>query len=137
MTTLIERLYSAGTGTRDLDAEIVAQQNNALVKPYPPATDFGPSSKWQFWSLDGQHFLGNESRFPVPPVTTSLDAAMGLAKRVLDHTEMRLDIDTHGGTRAIVEHEHAIHIGNGLSPSLALCIAVLKASQPTTNKETQ
>ena len=57
--------------------EIVAALNNAIVKPYPPSTDFGPSARWQFWSKDGQHFLGNERKLPVFDLG-SLDAAKAL-----------------------------------------------------------
>jgi len=42
---LIDKI-EASTGPDDLiDASIVAFLNKALLKPYPPATDFGPSNK--------------------------------------------------------------------------------------------
>lgn len=79
---LIERLEAATGPDRELDAAIVAHLNNASVRRYPPQTDFGPGARWQFWSLDGAHFLGNESKFPVPALTASLDAALALVERV-------------------------------------------------------
>lgn len=66
-----------------VDAAIVAALNNAIVKKYPPSTDFGPSARWQFWSKDGEHFLGNESKYPILSYTTSLDAAQALHDAVL------------------------------------------------------
>ncbi len=92
---LLTRLEAASGGDRELDALVVARQNNALLKPYPPATDFGPSAKWQFWSLDGKHFLGNESKFPVPPLTASMDAVRALARKhgFYINSEPRFHID--------------------------------------------
>ena len=77
---LIGRLKKATSGSEALEAEIAAFRNNAIVKPYPPSDDFGPHDHWQFWSLDGLHFLGNESRAPfkLSPWTRSIDAASGL-----------------------------------------------------------
>lgn len=76
--TLSERVEALEGADRSVDAEIIAALNNALVKPYPPATDFGPHDRWQFWSLDGKHFLGSEAKFNVPLLTSSIDAALTL-----------------------------------------------------------
>lgn len=80
---LIAKLAEAKEGTSELDALIVACLNDALLKPYPPQTDFGPSNRWQFWSLDGAHFLGNEgaTRFKVERLTTSVDAILALIEK--------------------------------------------------------
>lgn len=129
MTPILTRLEEGGS--RELDAEIVALLNKATVRLYPPSDDFGPRAKWQFWSLDGAHFLGNESKFPVEPVTTSVDAALALAERVLPGCdpgvclEQRLEtgrtiwagwVDLNPGTSQFAA-----------TPAAALCLAILKA----------
>jgi len=86
--------------SRDVDAMIVATLNNAIVKPYPVTDDFGPRNKWQFWSIDGKHFLGSESRFPVPAYTRSLDEAEDLRREKLP--ELRLVIEHHKDGRSYV-----------------------------------
>lgn len=69
-----ERAELAEGPDRELDALIIAKTIGAQLKPYPPSDDFGPKATWQFWSSDGRHFLGNESKFPVPELTKSVDA---------------------------------------------------------------
>ena len=73
---LIEELKKAEKGSTELDARIVALLNNAVVKRYPPSDNFGPHDYWQFWSKDGKHFLGSESKFPIRPHTTDLQCAV-------------------------------------------------------------
>lgn len=77
---VISRLLVADDGSEELDADIVALLNHAVVRRYPPTDDYGPKNRWQFWSSDGHHFLGNEGqlRFKVYQYTTSLDRAMSL-----------------------------------------------------------
>lgn len=88
--TLIERLETVKEGSRELDAAIVAILNDCIVRPYPPTDDFGPRNKWQFWSSDGKHFLGSESKFPVQPFTTSIDAVAVLMKKSLLGADLEL-----------------------------------------------
>jgi hypothetical protein len=76
---IIAALAKASGPAPQLEAEMTALRCHALLRPYPPQTDFGPGAKWQFWSLDGFHFLGNESKFKVPPVTSSVDCALASA----------------------------------------------------------
>lgn len=131
-TELVARLEATSAGSRGLDAAITAHLNGALLKPYPPATDFGPSAKWQFWSLDGAHFLGNESKFPVPPFTTSLDAALALAERVLPGWLWNLAAETYGCDAELFSPRGECWDGHGpatgATPALALCIAILRAT---------
>lgn len=78
MKDLIERLKLAVKPDPSLDAAIVAELHQAIVRPYPPTDDFGPKARWQFWSRDGAHFLANESKWPVLPYTKSIEAALTL-----------------------------------------------------------
>lgn len=76
MQDILKRLEAMSEGEEKIEAEIVAWINHAVLKPYPPATDFGPQSHWQFWSADEKHFLGNESKFPIAPITRDMDYAL-------------------------------------------------------------
>jgi hypothetical protein len=123
MLGLADRCETAKGPSPQIDAEIVALRNNALVKPYPPQTDFGPGQKWQFWSLDGLHFLANEShaQFKVLPVTASLDAAMTLVPEEAWWSAMRSPCaDTF-------DAEVAEQQSRAATPALALCAAALRA----------
>lgn len=77
---IIDRLEKADGPSRELDAQITASLNSAVLKPYPQTDDYGPKAKWQFWSMDGAHFLGNENKFAVEPVTSSIDAAVAMCE---------------------------------------------------------
>ena len=132
---LIERLEAATGPDQELDATIVAHLNNASVRRYPPQTDFGPGARWQFWSLDGAHFLGNESKFPVPPLTASLDAALALVERVrpgawieVSGPRKYLNIPTPSPGRWRAEADDGI--GWGATPAIALLIALLRTLEP-------
>ena len=128
---LIERLEAATGPDRELDAAIVAHFNNASVRRYPPQTDFGPGARWQFWSRDGAHFLGSESKFPVPPLTASLDAALALVERVrpgawieMSGPRKYLNIPAPVPNRWRVEVDE--RIGWGSTLAIALLIALLR-----------
>jgi hypothetical protein len=128
---LAERCEAA-TGPDDrIDAEIVAALNDALLKPYPPQTDFGPGQRWQFWSLDGKHFLGNEAKHPfkVLPVTASLDAAMTLAEGRGGEVTFFKD----GTAKAYLWQPYPLAVeAKGTTPALALCAAALRSRSQTT-----
>ncbi len=83
LASLIAEVEKLTAPSREVDARVVAFLNRAMVKPYPPTDDFGPRDRWQFWTLDGAHFLGSEGRFPVPPLSASIDAVVALIEREL------------------------------------------------------
>ncbi len=126
---LAERCEQASGPGERLDAEIVAALNDALLKPYPPQTDFGPGQRWQFWSLDGKHFLGNEARppFRVLPFTASLDAAMTLVVKD-DRIELAgLNDSWTAMINPTPSGERGRWTGFAPTPALALCAAALRA----------
>ena len=132
MNDLIKRLEEAETGSWVLDAAITAYFAAAEVRPYPPQTDFGPSFKWQFWSEDGKHFLGNESKFPVYAWTTSINCAIEKAKQVLPEMNCYgFDCDPVGAdayvSRNNVQSGHWVIAAEAKTPALALCIATIRA----------
>lgn len=128
MGDLIEKLRAATGPNRDLDAAIVAALNNAMVKPYPPHS--GGDGGWQFWSMDGQHFLGNAHKFPVPLYTTSIDAALTLVpegKRwCMFGPKYSVSV---GAPSAFVEGVEMDFEGQGATVTIALCIAALLARE--------
>lgn len=119
LNELIERVAGLTGPDREVDAEIVAMLNDAMVKRYPPSNDFGPKDRWQFWSLDGKHFLGNESKYPVPHYTSSVEVAMTLVR---DAHAWQLQ---YGGDKfyALMANGQ----GSSSTPALALCLAALRA----------
>jgi hypothetical protein len=132
MTDLITRLEEAETGSRELDAAITAYFAAAEVRPYPPQTDFWASFKWQFWSEDGKHFLGNESKFPVYAWTTSISCAISKAKQVLPEMNCYgFDCDPKGAyayvSRNNVQSGHWMFESRAKTPALAFCIATIRA----------
>lgn len=135
LTELADRCEKATGPDERLNAEIVAALNDALLKPYPPQTDFGPGQRWQFWSLDGKHFLGNEAKHPfkVPPFTASIDDAMTLVPegwRLIDMCETVIEGDLPWYVR-LREKRFDVPPGSahsdGATPALALCAAALRA----------
>lgn len=126
---LIAALEKAEAPDRDFDSAIVALNNNSLCRPYPPSDDFGPKNRWQFWSLDGRHFLGSETKFKVPYYTSSIDAALTLTGGVAWHLEYS---DDDNEFRASLFDGHDWKHGiSWKSAAIAICIAALKARSGT------
>lgn len=128
LSALIARLEAAEVGSRELDAEIAramgwevhnARRNGLWVVPF------------------GEHDTCDpEAMFALGNYTTSLDAALALAERVLDG--WRWSVQQLGPN-----YEASLTLPNGVfllssdtevyaigkNPALALCIAILKAKQ--------
>jgi len=120
MSDLIERLEKAEAGSVPLDCEVVRQFGYHV-----------PEGTWQGWhDPDGNH-IG------LPPkVTTSLDAALALAERVLPgHVFYSIDHMAVINLRNICvaqvsgEADGCAGEGEAATPALALCIAILRAAK--------
>jgi hypothetical protein len=107
MTDLIKRLEEAKAGSADLDREV----HFALGLVKRPRPGFSVN---------------------VPVVTTSLDAALALAERLFPGAEVYVgrqegqwdaDCEPVGCDRSAMFVDH-----KGATPALALCIAILKAT---------
>ena len=61
----------------EIEAEVVAILNEASLVKYP-SNDQPSGARWQFWSKDGAHFLGNESKFTIPKFLSSIEATRTL-----------------------------------------------------------
>lgn len=110
MSDLITRLEEAAEGSRELDVAIYAHIKGI-------ADDIA-ERHWQAFS----------------PVTTSIDAALALAERVLPEMNCIGFDKTPSGVEAYVsrnnvDSKHWVVTGeHPSSPALAICIAILKAN---------
>ena len=112
---LIERLEAAGEGSRELDAEI--------------ARLFGGQAIARFGDWDCRED-GTGIWRPLPRYSSSLDAALALAERVLpDLTKINVWTYVRGKHHhcEIETDEDEFDALNASTPALALCIAILKA----------
>ena len=135
---LIERLEAAGEGSRELDALLWLRFNRPHYQGGVEALEM------RTW-YDGRGHLiletdaGEEvaDTLGISPVTTSLDAALALAERVLPGWLWQVTTITTaiGGIRkpfAVVmnpddDNDDIRTFGEATTPALALCIAILKA----------
>ena len=107
---LVARLEGASEGSRELDAEI------DVVFPSPGTP---PNYEWP--------------RELVPAYSTSLDAALALASRVLPGWDFIVGRTNGGLTIHAQVGPGEMQFGN--TPALALCIAVLRAKEPQPDGE--
>lgn len=114
---LIEKLEGAAEGCHDMDAAIFSALGFQLERDTV-------SGEWVYREPEP---LGGW--YTVPPVTTSIDAALALIERKLPgwywglgaHSATLLDDADEGGIRIDVSAK---------TPALALCIALLQALTP-------
>lgn len=119
MTDLHQRLSDATEGTRELDALVWC----ALT----------PGAKMTDTSWAGV-VMADGSKCFAEPVTTSLDAALALASRVLPRCRCMVERDFDDAGWAMVQRapEYAKIMTNGNTPALALCLAILSAKATDT-----
>ncbi|WP_374387183.1 hypothetical protein [Brevundimonas sp.] len=117
-TDLITKLEEAGEGSRELDA-LIEDVFDPLI------TCDGPGSH--------ADFVGDEQfEADVGHYTTSLDAALALAERVLP--DARVQMNTGTGWVRLVTTDGRYDYGffaaaHASTPALALCAAILRASE--------
>ncbi len=120
--TLLSRLQDAPVGTRELDREVAAVVNQ------------GP-----FIETIGT----NKFEIDPPDYTTSLDAALALAERVLPDHEWSVgclpvsddaDYEEHHNFGALLYSRYTKPydaMAHGATPALALCAAIIAAKEGT------
>lgn len=127
ITSLIEQLEGASEGSVELDALIYSHLSCTLI---PRRADYRPRRRWP----DGSVTLQRK-------VTTSLDAALALAERVLPGwwwTAGRCGLTCHAsvgpdskfiGEPDLSKFDSGFHadVPNPSTPAIALCIAILRA----------
>jgi hypothetical protein len=128
MTDLIKRLEEAEAGSRELDALVFRRFGGPLPKEF---AGYGVGLTWQ---ADGSATMPvgeMQVRYDPPPLTTSLDAALALAERVLPGLYMwKVEFDDEPTSTPASAKVYAKRDGQGsaLTPALALCAAILKAT---------
>jgi len=132
---LVERLEKAEGGSRELDAEIALLEGWTLQKM--------KGDRQPYWRKPGvTHWFSREHDGP-PMYTTSIDAAVALAERLLprwsgvvdfgrDAPMRRADIYSHVKEMGEDEYGEPVEIrdfswGEARTPALALTAAVLRA----------
>ena len=132
---LIERLEAAGEWSRELDAEIAVWSAYRGAVRIVDAREESIFRHQPGWCRDA-----NDISILAPNYTTSLDAALALAERVLPGWEFGTYIsrpDVHGNRQTKIEarrwqdvapeYAFACASSSARTPALALCIAILKA----------
>ena len=130
--TLIERLEKAGEGSRELDAEIATAMGWTVHNARRNGLWVIPFGEYETCDPDAMFRLGE--------FTTSLDAALALAERTGLRPYMA-DATIKGRWRWMLENPpllgdlEAEPWTNGVAatPALALCLAVLRATQEQPN----
>lgn len=116
ITSLIEKLEGADVGSVELDARIYSHLNCTLMSR---RADYKPRRRWP----DGSVTLQRK-------VTTSLDAALALAERVLPGWAWDVARESSGLYRAGLykpKSSFMVAVSEKSTPALALCAAVLRA----------
>ena len=122
---LIERLEAGGEGSRELDAEIAVWSAYRGAVCIVDAREESIFRHQPGWCRDA-----NDISILAPNYTTSLDAALALAERVLpDLTKINVWTYVRGKHHhcEIETDEDEFDALNASTPALALCIAILKA----------
>lgn len=121
ITSLIEKMEGAEAGSVELDARIYSHLNCTLM---PRRADYKPRRRWP----DGSVTLQRK-------VTTSLDAALAAAERVLPGWTWEITIDGCGSVQGAPEmwpeglaapDRDGVYV-TAQTPALALCAAILRA----------
>ncbi len=135
LSALIARLEAAEVGSRELDAEICV-----LLQYGGPnsegAVNVRTDSDWE-GDLLFEHG-DDECCNTIPPVTTSLDAALALAERVLKGWAWEIRLDESGASvqaapvwwmEGLAAPDEGGVSCEAAAPALALVIAILRAKQ--------
>jgi len=142
MTTqdLIARLEGAGEGSREIDALIWRALEPEQVDSICGFRGLIYAGH-RYDKAEKAEYIRMMAGISAPPFTTSLDAALALAERVLPEMFWSLGFLPDAEDPAWEEHHHnfaALHpylhvsdprdaLGYGATPALALCIAILRA----------
>jgi hypothetical protein len=134
--SLIARLEAAEVGSRELDAEIAVLTRWPALGNIPHWVHDEEMEVRSRGNIGFKNLPGNPAEWTSPLVTTSLDAALALAERVLPGWVTTLDGPDKGRwyasvsiptrtSRTVGGHFYA----RAPRPALALCAAILKARE--------
>lgn len=122
-TDLPTRLEGAAAGSRELDAEV-----EVAARAVEAARSGLAREHWAKWRASRSGIVGDaHTQYASPPVTTSIDAIVALADRVLDGCIVRLSIHRDGPSFGSVDFGHRLYASKAATPALALCAAIIRA----------
>ena len=128
VSEVLAGLEAAECGNRELDALVEVEARTAEAERSGLAREH-----WAKWRASASGLVGDpHTQYPSRPFTTSLDAALALAERVLPGWGFFLRKDKDGCNCGLVYPEASFvtpGCGSSPTPALALCIAILKARQ--------
>lgn len=125
LSVLIARLEAAETGSDELSAHVM----QALVVPNGRVEQSRFNGVWCIYIGDR---LWQERGWWRPdgwPVSTSLDAALALAERVLPGWQIGMWTTKQNAVGSVLREDGGAFDATSSTPALALCIAVLRAKQ--------
>lgn len=134
LSALIARLEAAEVGSRELDAHV-----EVAARAFEAAKTGLAREHWAVWRASPSGIVGDGgTQYASAPVTTSLDAALALAERVLpEETFWEMSHNAvingqrmyHADVFPPYQSGEATFCGYGPHPALALCTAILRAKQ--------
>jgi len=132
LSALIARLEAAEVGSRELDAHV-----EVVARAFEAAKTGLARELWAKWIVSRDFGVEDEhTAYQPAPVTTSLDAALALAERVLPEWRVfgisdERDFQVNRGWGAGVGEKTGpgIQHAKAPTPALALCTAILRAIQ--------
>lgn len=110
LSALIARLEAAEVGSHELDKAVAIACGSSI-------------QVWAETASDGT-FLGS-----VRAYTTSLDAALALAERVLEGWQVGMWTTKQNAVGSVLRDDGGAFDATAATPALALCIAILRAKQ--------
>lgn len=124
MSALIALLEAAEAGSRELDAAVWAASNGYELFEHDGAG-------WRY-RMKPDDIMRHERTGYISPYTTSIDAALALAERVLPGWRKFVEVvgDGRGSACVFLAHEAIDRPWfHAPTPALALCISILRAIQ--------
>lgn len=128
LSAFIARLEAAEAGSRELDAHV-----EVAVRAIEAAKTGLAREHWAKWIVSRDFWVEDEhTAYQPAPVTTSLDAALALAERVLPGWRVGLNSDHDRGPLWSAQVKRRGETWRPIgelapTPALALCIATLRA----------
>ena len=133
---LVARLEAASVGSRELDAHVTVALRLGCKRGLPDDLQYLQKVRKDDECAPGTYWYvcrSGKSLRTAEPVTTSLDAALALAERVLPEANcMGFDrdpkgVDAYVSRNCVPRDEVWLVEARAATPALALCLAILKA----------
>lgn len=135
MSDLISRLEGAERGSREFDALVSVALRLDCERNLPDDLQYLKAIRKDDYCAEGTYWYVCRSGMSLrtsEPVTTSLDAALALAERVIeDRGPININICLAGSAQVMIDHidpcGFPLALAVAPAPALALCVAIMKA----------